>query len=218
MQPRAVTDAVWIIRAMGHRVVIPDDQACCGAPHRHAGDERTADDLCRRNARAFSELSADRIVFLSTGCGMTLHEDRHELAVEPMEICAWIESALAGSDARLMSVTGHASIHRPCSARHTGDDPDSARRLLEAIPDLRVSLVPEGPGCCGAAGSYMIDQGEIADRLGRETLACIAAGSVPVTPNLGCAMQIAVHAGRDEPALHPVTVLRMALDGGGSIH
>jgi glycolate dehydrogenase iron-sulfur subunit len=217
MHPRAVEDAAWVIERLGHQLVIPDGQGCCGALHQHAGDQACADALRATNHAVFEQIAADHIVFLSTGCGMTLAEGEPQMTTEPLELCAWIERVFADEPPRLAPVEGRISVHQPCSAKFAGTGSDAAQRLLSRIPRLDVQALQRSPGCCGAAGSYMIDHGAHADRLGRAIVAALGPDSTPVTPNLGCALQIATHSGRREPALHPVSVLRVALDGGGSI-
>ena len=108
-------------------------------------------------------------------------------------------------------------MHRPCSAQYALDDSDAPLRLLKAIPGLEVGSAGIGAGCCGAAGSYMIDQGGYADRLGELAVADLDPTAVPVTTNLGCALQLATHSGRRDAVMHPLSVLRLALSGGGSI-
>jgi glycolate dehydrogenase iron-sulfur subunit len=217
LHPRAVEDAAWVIRALGHTAVIPADQVCCGALHQHAGAADAAAELRRRNIAAFETAQVDTLLSLSTGCGMTLTQGDDTLASVSTDICTWVAQHLPEAGAKLATVHGRVTLHRPCSAKYGSDDAESPLRLLQSIPGLEVHRAGPGAGCCGAAGSYMIDQGATADRLGELAVAELDPTAVAVTPNLGCALQLATHTDRNDPALHPISVLRMALSGGGSI-
>ena len=77
---------------------------------------------------------------------------------------------------------------------------------MEAVP------LAGNDQCCGAAGTYFIDQPKIADMLLKDKLDAIreSAAQHLVTSNIGCAMHIAnglYEQGIDVEVLHPVTLL-----------
>ncbi|MBO8140670.1 MAG: 4Fe-4S dicluster domain-containing protein [Firmicutes bacterium] len=61
-----------LLRKAGFDVVVPRGQGCCGALHRHQGDEQHARALARRNLQAFGALPGplpyDAVVFNAGGC------------------------------------------------------------------------------------------------------------------------------------------------------
>jgi glycolate oxidase iron-sulfur subunit len=72
--------------------------------------------------------------------------------------------------------------------------------------------------CCGSAGTYNLEQPEIAARLGeRKARAVIASGAAAVaTGNIGCAVQLRRHLrllGSTVPVLHTVEILDRAYRG-----
>jgi len=213
----AVTDAAWVIRALGYQLVVPPTQVCCGGLHQHAGDAAVATELRAANDAVFAAAAVDAVVFLSSGCGMTLMHGDDELAAKCREICSWVDEVLAHEDRHLAPVPGPVALHRPCTARNMLPDPGGVARMLGRLPGLRVLEVDAAAGCCGAAGSYMIDQGERADRLGALAAAALPGGAEPITSNLGCALQLAIHSGRAQALRHPISLLRAALEDGGSI-
>src|SRR5262249_15322916 len=89
---------------------------------------------------------------------------------------------------------------------------EAPRRLLAAIPGLRLVELPESELCCGAAGTYNLTEPEMSAQLSRRKLANIRAtgASVVVTANAGCLLQIAREAraqGEKLLTLHPVELL-----------
>ena len=58
------------------------------------------------------------------------------------------------------------AYHDACHLAHAQGVTDAPRRLLSAVPNLTLVPIPEGEICCGSAGSYNIEQPEIAAQLG----------------------------------------------------
>jgi glycolate oxidase iron-sulfur subunit len=94
---------------------------------------------------------------------------------------------------------------------------DALLRVLGWIPGLELKIVnPEG-GCCGAAGSYMLAQPELADRLGAAMVEQVLAtdARILLTTNIGCSLQLAAgirRQGQQLEVMHPVTLLEALLD------
>jgi glycolate oxidase iron-sulfur subunit len=66
------------------------------------------------------------------------------------------------------------------------------RSLLNQISGLTILPVPESDFCCGSAGSYSLEQPEIAGELGyRKARHILSTGAqIVVTGNIGCLVQI----------------------------
>jgi glycolate oxidase iron-sulfur subunit len=77
------------------------------------------------------------------------------------------------------------------------------RHLLAMVPNLEPVEIPDGELCCGSAGSYNIEQPEIASELGqRKADAILASGADAVaTGNIGCLIQIQTHLKRQGQSL-----------------
>jgi glycolate oxidase iron-sulfur subunit len=89
------------------------------------------------------------------------------------------------------------------------------RDLLRAIPGLDLVELADPHLCCGSAGTYNLDQPEIAATLGeRKARAILATGAaVAVTGNIGCLTQLRMHLrrlGSPVPVRHTMQVLRDA--------
>jgi glycolate oxidase iron-sulfur subunit len=88
--------------------------------------------------------------------------------------------------------------------------------LLARIPEARIVPLGGNDQCCGAAGTYFLDQPEMAQALLRDKLAAVKASGARylATSNVGCSMHITsgLRKTADETAsgievLHPVTLL-----------
>jgi len=89
--------------------------------------------------------------------------------------------------------------------------------LLARIPRLEVVALPDNRSCCGAAGSYMLTQAEIADHLRDDKIAALREleADMVVTSNPGCALHLRAGikaAGLNLPLMHPIELLAKQLD------
>jgi glycolate oxidase iron-sulfur subunit len=110
------------------------------------------------------------------------------------------------------------AYHDACHLSHAQGVRSAPRDLLRSIPGLALKEVQDGDICCGSAGTYNIDQPEIAAGLGRKKAAGIAATGADyvVMGNIGCMTQIATHLRSREGAprvLHTMELLAKAFEG-----
>ena len=87
------------------------------------------------------------------------------------------------------------TYHDPCHLVHAQRIVDAPRKLLGMVMGLEVVPLAESDMCCGAAGTYSMNQPAMAEKLGRRKVANIVATGAEelVTANVGCALQIARH-------------------------
>jgi len=69
------------------------------------------------------------------------------------------------------------------------------RQLLQAIPGLQLVAMADSHLCCGSAGSYNIDQPEIAASLGEQKARAVMAtgADMVASGNIGCLTQVHLH-------------------------
>lgn len=207
-------------------VVIPPKQGCCGALAMHSGAANQARSLARRNFKAFDLDAVDAVVTNAAGCGSGMHEYPLLFAGEPDEEIAQrfaekvqdisvfldtigLDAAPALSDPMIIA------YHDACHLAHAQGIRDAPRRLLSAISNVTVVPIAEGEICCGSAGTYNIEQPQIAAQLGQRKAQAIrnTQAQAVVSGNIGCMTQIDSHLrrlGTTLPIYHIVEVLAMA--------
>jgi glycolate oxidase iron-sulfur subunit len=211
---------VRVLALNGFEVVVPREQGCCGALHAHGGDEAFARELVRRNARAFAEAGVERVVVNSAGCGAALREAGRLLPGEGPGLAAKVCDASELLDAAGLRpppgrVEARVCYDDPCHLLHAQRVGDAPRRLLAAIPGLRL-VAHEDPGsCCGAAGIYNLTHREMSRAVLRRKIASLAAADPDLiaTGNPGCLMQLragARDAGLRARVVHPIELLDRA--------
>jgi glycolate oxidase iron-sulfur subunit len=206
-QPGAIEASIRVLGGLGYAVEVPDDQTCCGALHRHNGLPEGADQRLRRNAAAFSGLTA---VGLASACVAEL--GGHPPFGDTQEICRLLADREWPATVRLAPLPQRIAVQVPCSQRNRLGDEDAAFALLRHIPGIRLVPLSDNAFCCGAAGTYLLQRPVLSRALLAPKIASLAALEVPilVTTNTGCALHLAAgarEAGLEVEVLHPVELI-----------
>lgn len=218
--------ALRVLARAGVEVVVPREQGCCGALAMHVGEADQARRLARRNLRAFPT-DVDAIITTAAGCGSGMHEygllfkglpeeeDAERLASQVTDVTVFLEQLGVG-DLPPLPAPLSVAYHDACHLVNAQGVSAAPRALLRRIPNLTLVEMPEPGMCCGSAGTYNIDQPEIARELGqRKAKGAIASNADAVaTGNIGCVMQLRTHLatlGRRLPVYHTIEILDRAI-------
>lgn len=212
-QPGAIAASVEVLRWLGYEVRLPPGQGCCGGMHRHHGLPQDADRRLETNARAFTGLTG---VGIASACVAELRT--HPPLGETQEICRF----LADLDWPIIPPQPpqpllRVAIHLPCSQRNRLRDEGAARDLLRRLPHLELVDLPDNAFCCGAAGTYLLEQPTLSRTLLQPKIDHLAqlGARVVVTTNTGCALHLAAgiqEAGLAVEVLHPVQLIARYLN------
>jgi len=227
-------ETVRLLVVAGAEVHVPGAQGCCGALHAHSGDREAARRLARANARAFGG-DCEYVVSNSAGCGAALRDASHlcegEAQVESFagrvrDVSEVLDALGLPPVERPLHAQGDPSCalvvayHDACHLAHAQKVRESPRRLLRAVPGVRLVDLPNSDWCCGSAGVYNLAQPELADAQLEDKLDAIerAAPELLVASNPGCLMHLrrgAAERGRRVVFAHLVEVLGAAHPPGG---
>jgi glycolate oxidase iron-sulfur subunit len=186
-------------------VVVPVQQVCCGALAWHVGDQKTARRLATRNLQAFPA-DIDCMVTNAAGCGSGIHDYKIMFRGTPLEQQATELADKAMDVSKYLQRIGltpptsnqqkkRVAYHDACHLAHAQQVRHEPRALLQSIKNLELIEINDGETCCGSAGTYNIDQPEIAAKLGRLKAERIAETDcdIVVMGNIGCMVQIQQH-------------------------
>ncbi|MET8087686.1 (Fe-S)-binding protein [Micromonospora sp. NPDC005197] len=206
MFPQAATATVRLLERLGHEVVFPPEQTCCGQMHVNTGYQREAVPLVRRHVRVFDPY--DVIVAPSGSCvGSVRHQHAmvarragdvrlasraESVAERTYELSELLVDVLGVTDVGAYyphRVTYHPTCHSLRMLR-VGDRP---RQLLRAVRGLDLVELPAAEQCCGFGGTFAVKNPEtstamLADKM-RHVLATgadvCAAGDVSCLMHIG---------------------------------
>lgn len=209
--------AIKVLTAAGFNVSIPEQQTCCGALDLHDGDAKTSEQLSATNCSAFADKSLDAIVSIASGCGSQLKEyQQAEFAGKAVDISQFLIKSGCDLSDQLLPLTAPVCLHTPCSLKNVMREEQGAAKLLQQIPDIKITPLPASIQCCGSAGSYMLDHPQMAQALLNDLLDA-ALESRPgylLSSNIGCALHISAglrERGVTLEVLHPVTLIARQL-------
>jgi len=211
-------------------VVIPPEQGCCGSLMMHGGEAEAARRLARRNLYVFPA-DVDAVLTNAAGCGSGMKEYGLLFKGQPEEAAAQALAARTQDVSVFLDKLGllsppplpqplRVAYHDACHLAHAQGVTAAPRRLLRAIPNLTLLEVPEGELCCGSAGTYNLEQPDIAVTLGRRKAENIRRTECDAvaTGNIGCLVQIGNALrqldGSSLPLYHTMKVLDMAYANG----
>ncbi|WP_395750725.1 glycolate oxidase subunit GlcF [Prosthecobacter sp.] len=224
LDPDINTATIEVLTRNGVEVVIPRSQRCCGGLAWHTGDLEAARAFARRNLNAFPE-DVDAILTNAAGCGSAMHEyhlvlrgTADEARAESfrhrvMDVSVYLMKL--GLHEPLREMPLKVAYHDACHLANAQNVRSQPRDLLKRIPGLKLLELTDAHLCCGSAGSYNMDQPEIASSLGEQKAnAVIASGAeVVVSGNIGCLTQLQMHLkklGSGIEVKHTMQVLRDA--------
>lgn len=136
------------------RVVVPEEQGCCGAIHEHIGMPGK-DELSANNRRAFSGLNVDRVVANSAGCGLALSKTLKDI-LRVQDVLGFLGEI--GPKPRPRRNDRHrVFIDLPCHLVHGQRVEGIPASVLDAT-GYPWELAPHARDCCGSGGVYNIQK------------------------------------------------------------
>lgn len=214
-----------VLAENGVETIIPKHQNCCGSLSMHAGEAKQARVLAGHNLNVFSE-EVDAILTNAAGCGSGMkeygllfkglpeEEEARRFAGKVADVSVFLnELGLAAPPA--LPTPLKLAYHDACHLAHAQGVKSAPRRLLGSIPNLTLVEVPEGDMCCGSAGTYNLEQPDIAQELGkRKAQNILKTGAQAVaTGNIGCMTQIQSYLSTPLPIYHTIEILDHAYQG-----
>ncbi len=208
-----VSAAIKVLTQIGFNVHLPNNQTCCGALALHDGDKNGSLKLEQQNKIAFENKDLEAIVTIASGCGTTLREySAKNFSVKVMDISHFLIHTDFDFSNTLKPLDQNVRLHSPCSLKNGLRTDKSVSKLLQKIPELKISPLPETVQCCGAAGSYSLRHDKMAKTLLNEllTTALETPSDYLVSSNIGCALHIAAglrERGEKIEVIHPIVLL-----------
>ncbi|MGW0604249.1 (Fe-S)-binding protein [Streptomyces sp. NPDC002644] len=225
--PDAVKATAVLLTRLGHEVVFPPGQTCCGQMHVNTGYQREAAPLVRGFAEQFGDPSLDAVVMPSASCaGSVRHQhalvaERHgdaalrgrvaAVGAKTYELSELLVDVLGVTDVGAHfphRVTYHPTCHSLRMLR-VGDRP---LRLLRAVEGIDLVELPEADACCGFGGTFALKNAETSAAMLRDKTGHVRATGADVCTagDSSCLMHIGgglSRAGAGTRTLHLAQIL-----------
>lgn len=144
---------VTVLERLGHEVVFPGEQTCCGQMHANSGHLDEALTLTRRFERVFSD--SDAIVSPSSSCVSHLREHAPRLSSRLFELSELLVNELGIEDVGA-SFPFRVAYHPTCHSLRVAKVGDAPLRLLRRVRGLELVPLERAEECCGFGGTFAV--------------------------------------------------------------
>ncbi|BBY63885.1 (Fe-S)-binding protein [Mycolicibacterium helvum] len=195
MFPAAAIATVELLERLGHEVVFPSGQTCCGQMHVNTGYLGQAADLVRHHVEVFEHSGCDAVVAPSGSCvGSVRHQHAmvarragddalarraETLATRTYELSEFLVDVLGVADVGAYyphRVTYHPTCHSLRLLR-VGDKP---LQLLRRVRGLTLVELAEADTCCGFGGTFAIKNADTSTAMLADKMSAVIASRAEV--------------------------------------
>jgi L-lactate dehydrogenase complex protein LldE len=185
--PEAAKATVHVLERLGHEVVFPEEQTCCGQMHLNSGYADEAAELGRRFVEIFGRY--DAVVSPSSSCVGTVREEWG--AGNVFELSELLVRRLGVEDVGA-SFDGRVTYHPTCHSLRVTRVGDAPLRLLRNVRGLELVELPRADECCGFGGTFAIKNAETSSAMLADKCAAVESTGADVCTALdgSCLLQI----------------------------
>ena len=210
MVPQVARATAVLLERLGHEVVVPPGQSCCGQMHVNTGYRREAVPIVANHVRAFAgamSSGVEAIVAPSGSCVASIHhqqaavarragehqlaDDAAALAERTYELSQFLVDVLGVTDVGAYyphRVTYHPTCHSLRLLR-VGDPPV---QLLRAVRGLELVELPGADQCCGFGGTFAVKNADTSTAMLTDKMAAVLSthAEVCTAGDASCLMHI----------------------------
>ena len=202
--PRAAQATVLLLERLGHEVVFPADQTCCGQMHVNTGYQREALPVVGHHVDVFERalapvadggLGADVIVAPSGSCvGSVRHQHAMvassagdeplagraaQVAAKTYELSELLVDVLGVTDVGA-SYPHRVTYHPTCHSLRLLRVGDKPLRLLRSVAGIDLVELPGADQCCGFGGTFALKNADTSTAMLADKMRAVQATSAEV--------------------------------------
>jgi L-lactate dehydrogenase complex protein LldE len=207
LAPQAGQAMVAVLERLGHDVVFPEEQTCCGQMHANSGYQLQAVPVARRFVRVFGDPSFDAIVSPSASCVSMVHDQYPRLAelAGDAQLAAGVRLLIPKVyefSQFLVDVLGiedvgaafphRVTYHPTCHGLRGLKLGDAPLRLLRNVRDIELVELPQAETCCGFGGTFAVKNADTSAAMLTDKLRCVidTGADVCTAGDSSCLLQI----------------------------
>jgi L-lactate dehydrogenase complex protein LldE len=165
---------VTILERLGHEVVFPADQTCCGQMHTNTGYARGATGLVRHHVDVFERALAGGVEAIVAPSGSCVGSVRHQhamvarkagderlaqraetVAAQTFELSELLVDVLGVEDVGA-TYPHRVTYHPTCHSLRMLRVADKPLRLLRSVREIDLVELPAADSCCGFGGTFAV--------------------------------------------------------------
>ena len=210
MFPKAAQATVVLLERLGHEVVFPPAQTCCGQMHINSGYQREALPLVRHHVDVFEDALSDGVDAIVAPSGSCVGSVRHQHADVAREQgddrLTARATTVAGRTYELsellvdfLGVTAvgaryphRVTYHPTCHSLRVLRVGDKPLRVLREVDGIDLVELPEADTCCGFGGTFALKNADTSIAMMADKLRHVAetAAEVLTAGDSSCLMHL----------------------------
>ncbi|NLU83665.1 (Fe-S)-binding protein [Rhodococcus sp. HNM0569] len=219
MYPTTGKAMVRLLRRLGHEVVFPTSQTCCGQMHFNTGYQDDCIPLAERFCDTFDEY--DVVLAASGSCASMVKEYYPALAQRKHSTALANRVDSVGSrvyelselliDVLDVTDTGSyfphtVTYHPTCHTLRMLKIGDRPIRLLRNVSEIDLVDLPDAEECCGFGGTFSIKNGDTSSAMGTDKIANVMAtkAEIVTAADNSCLMHMGGILSRSRAGLRPL--------------
>jgi L-lactate dehydrogenase complex protein LldE len=202
LYPAVGVAMVKVLERLGHEIVYPEAQTCCGQPPFNSGYWAEARTVAARQLEVFHD--AEVVVSASGSCGAmfkvfyaelfkgTQEEARaRQLSARTYEFSDFLVNKLAVCDVGAR-FEGRVTFHDGCHGLRELGTKEAPRQLLRAVRGLEFIEMSDTETCCGFGGMFAVKFPQISTAMAEVKCHAVLGANVDyvVSNDSSCLMQI----------------------------
>ena len=149
---------VEVLERLGHEVVFPEEQTCCGQMHGNSGYASEGERLADRLERVFAGEAV--IVSPSASCVSFVREHRPGLEGRLFEFSELLVDVLGVEDVGA-SFPHRVTLHPTCHSLRLLKVGERPQRLLRAVRGIELVELKDARECCGFGGTFAVKNADV---------------------------------------------------------
>ncbi|PKG59185.1 (Fe-S)-binding protein [Shewanella sp. Choline-02u-19] len=186
MVPEVGIATLELLEKLGHQVILPSGQTCCGQPMTNSGCFNEAKKTTLKLLNAFKGVECDAIVCPAASCLVAAKENFHEFDDSPeaqaviaklYELTEFLHD-VAPIPAFSKSFPHKISLQMSCHgirmldlatpSEQMGPRKNKFEAVLAAIPEIEIVYPDKLDECCGFGGTFAVDEGAVSAKMGKD--------------------------------------------------
>ncbi|MBR9726719.1 (Fe-S)-binding protein [Shewanella intestini] len=186
MMPDVGIATLEVLEKLGHQVILPEGQTCCGQPMTNSGCFDEAKNTTLKLLNAFKHVECDAIVCPAASCLVAAKENFHKFDNSPSaqividklyELTEFLHDIapikqfnhpVPSKVSLQMSCHGIRMLSLATPSESMGRQFNKVEAVLSAIDALEIVYPDPRDECCGFGGTFAVDEGAVSAKMGKD--------------------------------------------------